>query len=84
MGGLLEKHSSQIKVSRRTSVTYLNQTPTFEWCVLRCGSKNGHQNYMCLSEVGFCALNLFTIIGSIVRIIGGTHMIILGGRDFLP
>ena len=25
------------------SVTYLNKTPIFDWCVIRCGSKNGHQ-----------------------------------------
>jgi hypothetical protein len=25
------------------SATYLNQTPIFEWRVVRCGSKNGHQ-----------------------------------------
>jgi hypothetical protein len=31
------------------STTYLNWTLIFEWCVVRCGSKNGHQNdVMCL------------------------------------
>jgi hypothetical protein len=25
------------------SVTHLNQIPIFEWCVVRCGSKNGYQ-----------------------------------------
>ena len=24
-------------------VTYLNQTPLFEWCEAMCGSRNGHQ-----------------------------------------
>ena len=27
--------------------TYLIQTPIFEWCVVRCGSKNEHQKNMC-------------------------------------
>lgn len=25
------------------SVTYLNEAPLFDWCVVRCASKNGHQ-----------------------------------------
>ena len=25
-------------------VTYLNQRSIFEWCVVRCRSKNGHEN----------------------------------------
>ena len=29
------------------SVTYLNSTPMFEWCVVSCRSKNGHQKDFC-------------------------------------
>ena len=39
----LEKDSGQIEVTRPKPVTYFNQTPTFEWYVRRCGSKNGHK-----------------------------------------
>ena len=35
--------NSRYKVSRSNFVTHLNTTPMFEWCVIRCGSKNGHQ-----------------------------------------
>ena len=35
----------------------------FEWDVVRCGSKNGHQNDTCLKELGLCAQNMLTIIG---------------------
>ena len=38
--------------------------------MVRCGSKNGDQKDMCLEEIGLCAQKLFTILGSIVNIIG--------------
>ena len=44
-------------------VTYPNWTPIFHWCVVRCGSKNGHQKDMCTKDIGLCAQNLFTIQG---------------------
>ena len=31
------------KVDEPNLVTYLNWTPIFEWCVVRCGSMNGYQ-----------------------------------------
>ena len=34
------------------SVTYLNWTPIFEWCVVRCGSNNGHQTNICSKVIG--------------------------------
>ena len=34
---------AQTQVNRPNSLTYLNQTPIFERCVVRCGSKNGQQ-----------------------------------------
>ena len=27
-------------------ITYNNGTPVFEWCVVRCGSRNEHQKDM--------------------------------------
>ena len=45
----------------------------YEWCVLSCGSKNGLQKHMCLSEGGQYAENLLTILGSIVNMIGLFH-----------
>ena len=45
-------------------------TPVFERYVVRCGSKNWHQIYMCLKEIGLCAQNMLIILGSIVNMIG--------------
>jgi hypothetical protein len=43
------------------SVTHLNQIPIFEWCVVRCGSKNGYQKGIIgLSEIGIRAQNIIT------------------------
>ena len=41
------------------------------WWVVRCRSKNGHLKDMCLIEIGLCAQNVLTILGSIVNILGG-------------
>jgi hypothetical protein len=56
------------------SITYLNRTPIIEWYLVWCGFKNGHQEDMCLEEVGLHAPNMISILGSIVKIImgGGT------------
>ena len=35
--------SNHLKVGMSYSVIHLNLTSLFEWCVVRCGSKNGHQ-----------------------------------------
>ena len=51
------------------SATYLKPTPICEWDVVRCGSKNGYQkDIMWLEEIGLCAQNLITILGSMVNI----------------
>ena len=49
-------------------------TPIFEWHVVRWGSKNGHQKYMYLKEIGLRAQNMLTILGSLVNMIGVTFM----------
>ena len=47
-----------------------------EWCVVRCGSKNEHQNDMCLKDWTTHAQYLLTIPGSIINMIVGAYMII--------
>ena len=43
-------------------VTHLKQTSIFEWCAVRCGSKNMHQqDTMCSIKIGLCAKYLSTI-----------------------
>ena len=44
-------------------------TPTFEWYVVRCGSKNGHQKCVYMNEVTLHAQKHDTILGSIINII---------------
>ena len=61
------------KVRKSNLVTYLNQRPLFEWCVVRCGPRNGHQKGMCLEvEIGVNAEILPIILGSRVKMFGGT------------
>jgi hypothetical protein len=64
------------KVNRLNSFARLKRTLIFKWCMIRCGSKNGHQKHIiCLDEIGLHAHNLLTIVGSIViNIRGGTYM----------
>ena len=48
---------------------FLNNTLVFEWCVVRCGSKNGHQKgIMCFKEIGLHVQTLVTTLSSIVDI----------------
>ena len=64
-------------VSGPNLVTYLNQTPILEWCLVRCGFKNRHhEDIMCLKEIGLCVQIFLTILGPTVNIIGGTYMVI--------
>jgi hypothetical protein len=51
-------------------VTYLNQTPIFEWCVVRFGSKNGYPKDMSFEEIRLHVENMMTILGSTMNIIG--------------
>lgn len=62
----------------------------FEWCVVRCGSKNGHHKDMWSEEFGLCAQNFVNHFRLIVDIVGGeggggerTYMIIKLGRECL-
>jgi hypothetical protein len=58
-------------------VTFLKQIPIFEWWVVRCRSKDGHQKDMCLKEIGLHAQYWLTILGSIVNIVEGTYVAFL-------
>ena len=52
------------------SVTYIKWTPTCEWYVVICDSKNKYQKHMCLKEIGLHAPKMVPIsIVSIVDII---------------
>lgn len=44
-------------------VTFLDQTPIFEWYMIWCGSTNGYQK-----EIGLCAQNNIAIVDPIVNI----------------
>ena len=46
---------ARTKVGRPNLIAYLNRTPTFEWCVVRCGSENEHQKDTCLKKIGLHA-----------------------------
>ena len=39
-------------------VTYLNETPTFKWYVVRCGSKNVYKKDICLKDIRLHAHNV--------------------------
>ena len=58
------------KVDVPNSVTCPTQKPIFEWYVVWCGSKNGHQKDMRLKEIGLRAQNMITFLSSIGNQIG--------------
>lgn len=64
------------KVCGPDSVIYINWTPIFELCMVRCASKNGCQKDMSKNEIGWHSQNSFTILGSILSMIGVNYMII--------
>ena len=45
-------------------------TPVFEWCVVRCRSKN-----KCQKEIRLRAQNMLTLLGAIVNMTGGAYII---------
>lgn len=65
------------EVSVPNLVAYLNWTPVFEWRVIRCRFKNGHLKDMYIKEIRIWAQNLLTILGSIVSIIVGAHLVVI-------
>jgi hypothetical protein len=69
------------KVDVPNSVTNLNKTLTFEWCVVRCGPKTNMKEDTGLEEIGLHAQNMITILGSLHNIIRGAYMIIQRTRE---
>ena len=63
------------------STTETTWTPLFEWYVVRCGSKNWHQNDLYLNETGMRAQNMLTILGSLINVIDGAYMTTLSPRE---
>ena len=57
------------------SVTGFKRTPVLEsYAVVTCGTKNGYQKYICLKKIGICAINMITILGSIISKVRRTYM----------
>ena len=56
------------------SVTFAHQTPTFDWCVVRWGSKNRHHKDACLKEIGIHFQISLTTPHAVVNMIGRTHV----------
>ena len=52
------------KGSGSNLVTYLTWTPIFEWCMVRCGSKDKHEKNMSLKEIELIVQNFLTILHS--------------------
>ena len=51
-------------------VTSSDRMPTFAWYMARFIVKNGHHKDMCYDEIGLCAQNIDTFLGSIINTIG--------------
>jgi hypothetical protein len=71
---------------RETSLIPTQQqflTPIFEWYVIWCGSKNGHQGHKCFEVIGLCAQNRLIGVNSIVNMIGGIYMTTWWARESL-
>jgi hypothetical protein len=58
------------KIDMPNLVTYLYQTPTIKWYLVRSNFKNKFQKDKCLKKVGLRAQNMIVILGSIVNMIG--------------
>ena len=52
-------------------VTNGDRSPIFQWHVVRCGSKNGYQKDLYSKETGVCTSIMITMLGIIVKVIGG-------------
>ena len=46
----------------------------FEWSMVTCGTKNGHQRDMCLKEIRLRVQNMLTIQSVIVNMISGIYL----------
>ena len=73
---------ASFKVRVANSDTAIIWTPIFEWYVVRCGSKNGHQTDKCF-EIGLCTQNMLTILGSMLNMIGDLYDHSMSTRIFI-
>ena len=62
-----------LKVDVHKLVTYLNQTPIFEWYVFRSYSKM-IQRDVCLRIIGLHAQNMIIVLDLTIKTIGETYM----------
>jgi hypothetical protein len=61
-----------LQVSVPTFNTTIIWTPLFEWYVVTCGSKGGHQkDIICVKEIGLRAQNMLIMLRSIVSMVWG-------------
>lgn len=75
-------HLLMPKVSGPTAVTYLNQTPRLQRCMVGCDSKNGYPKKLYFKEIALRAQYLVIILSSILNIIvRGSYTIIERERD---
>ena len=59
-------------------------TPTIEWYMYRCRPKKGHQEEMCLKDIGLRVQIILIVLGSINNIIWRTDMTnLMGTRIFV-
>lgn len=57
-------------------ITLLDGKPLFDWYIARLVVEYGHGKDICYDEIGLCALNIDTILSSIMNPIGRTYVII--------
>ena len=63
------------------TVTYSNWTAIFEWCVVRCGSKNGDPKRHVFEKVWTTFLIIFTILGLNSQCNWGSYVTIKKERE---
>ena len=80
---LKSNNTDQLKQAGLIWLLFYDWIPVFEWCVVRYSSKNSHQKYICLKEVGQCVQNLLSILVAIVNIFWGTYIMIWKGESSL-
>ena len=55
-------------MNRCLYLTYLNQTPRLEWCMVGCDSKNGYSKKLYSKEIALRAQYLVIILSSMLNI----------------
>ena len=60
-----------IDVPKKSNTTIIIWTPIFEWCVVRCGSKDQNQKDIFIWKDWTTCHNMRTILSSMFNMIGG-------------